>query len=68
YEEAVKCFRRSLDLQPGVQDVLANLGVALKTKGDMAQYQQVLDQLTSLNAQMGDELKKFPVPVQGSAP
>jgi tetratricopeptide (TPR) repeat protein len=68
YEEAVKCFRRSLDLQPGVQDVVANLGVALKTKGDMAQYQQVLDQLTALNAKMGEDLKNFPVPAQGSAP
>jgi len=59
YEEAVKCFHQSLELNPGVEEVLANLGVTLKTKGDMAQYQQVLDQLTALNPKTGEDLKNF---------
>jgi hypothetical protein len=47
-------------------EVVANLGVTLKTKGDLAQYQQVLDQLTALNPKMGEDLKNFSVP--GKAP
>jgi Flp pilus assembly protein TadD len=66
YEEAVRCFRKSLELKPGVEEVLANLGVTLKTKGDLAQYQQVLDQLTALNPKTGEDLKNFEVP--GKAP
>ena len=62
YEEAVKCFHKSLELKPGVVEVVANLGVTLKTKGDLAQYQQVLDQLTALNPKMGEDLKNFAVP------
>lgn len=68
YEEAVKCFHKSLELKPGMQEVVANLGVTLKTKGDMAQYQQVLDQLTALNPQMGEDLKNFAVPGKAAAP
>ena len=59
YEEAVKCFRQSLQLKPGMQEVVANLGVTLKTKGDMSQYEKVLDHLTALNPQMGEDLKNF---------
>jgi tetratricopeptide (TPR) repeat protein len=66
YEEAVKCFHKSLELKPGMVEVVANLGVTLKTKGDLAQYQQVLDQLTALNPKMGEDLKNFAVP--GKAP
>ena len=62
YEEAVKCFHKSLELKPGIVEVVANLGVTLKTKGDLAQYQQVLDQLTALNPKMGEDLKNFVVP------
>ena len=68
YEEAVKCFHQSLELKPGVQEVVANLGVTLKTKGDLAQYQQVLDQLTALNPQMGEDLKNFAVPTKPATP
>ena len=67
-EEAVKCFYKSLELKPGVVEVVANLGVALKTKGDLAQYQQVLDQLTALNPKMGEDLKNFEVPGKAPAP
>ena len=67
-EEAVKCFYKSLELKPGVVEVVANLGVALKTKGDLAQYQQVLDQLTALNPKMGEDLKNFAVPEKAPAP
>lgn len=68
YEEAVKCFRQSLELKPGMEEVIANLGVTLKTKGDLAQYQQVLDQLTALNPKMGEDLKNFAVPGKTPAP
>lgn len=68
YEEAVKCFHQSLTLKPGVEEVLANLGVALKTKGDMAQYQQVLDQLTALNPKTGEDLKNFSPPTPAAQP
>ena len=68
YEEAVKCFHQSLELKPGMQEVVANLGVTLKTKGDMAQYQQVLDQLTALNPKMGEDLKNFAVPGKPAVP
>ncbi len=68
YEEAVKCFHKSLELKPGVEEVLANLGVTLKTKGDMAQYQQVLDQLTALNPKMGEDLQNFAVPAKAPTP
>ena len=68
YEEAVKCFHKSLELKPGVEEVLANLGVTLKTKGDMAQYQQVLDQLTALNPKTGEDLKNFDPPKPAAKP
>jgi Flp pilus assembly protein TadD len=68
YEEAVKCFHKSLELKPAVPEVVANLGVTLKTKGDMAQYQQVLDQLSALNAKMGEDLKNFAVPPKPTNP
>ncbi|NDA10506.1 MAG: tetratricopeptide repeat protein, partial [Verrucomicrobia bacterium] len=68
YDEAVKCFHKSLELKPGIQEVVANLGVTLKTKGDMAQYQQVLDQLTALNPKMGEDLKNFAVPTKPANP
>jgi len=68
YEEAVRCFHQSLELKPGAEEVLANLGVTLKTKGDMAQYQQVLDQLTSLNPKMAEDLKNFAVPAKATTP
>ena len=68
YEEAVKCFHKSLELKPGAEEVLANLGVTLKTKGDMAQYQQVLDQLTALNPKTGEDLKNFAPPTPAAKP
>ena len=68
YEEAVRCFHKSLELKPGVPEVVANLGVTLKTKGDMAQYQQALDQLTALSPKMGEDLKNFAVPGKPATP
>lgn len=59
HEEAVKCFRKSLELKPDVTEVLANLGVTLKTKGDKALYEEVLQKLSALDAKMGEDLRKF---------
>lgn len=59
YTEAVDCFQKSLAFKPDVTEVLANLGVTLKTKGDKALYEEVLQKLTSLDPKMGEDLKKF---------
>jgi hypothetical protein len=45
-----------------VEEVIANLGVTLKTKRDLAQYEQILEQLMALNPKMGEDLKNFAVP------
>jgi len=65
--EAVQCFERSLALKPGVDEVLANLGVALKTKGLMREYEKVLTKLAAVNPKTAEELKAF-VPPAGSKP
>ncbi|NBR47228.1 MAG: tetratricopeptide repeat protein, partial [Verrucomicrobia bacterium] len=39
YDEAVKVFRKALELSPGNKEVLVNLGVTLKTKGELTEYE-----------------------------
>ena len=56
YEEAVKVFRKALELSPGNKETLANLGVTLKTKGEMTEYEKVVDELTKVDAQMAREI------------
>lgn len=63
YDEAVNAFRESLKLKPNVVDVLANLGVALKTKGREAEYKKLVEELTQLDAKTAKELENF-VPQQ----
>jgi len=60
--EAVQCFERSLTLKPGVDEVLANLGVALKTKGLTREYEKVLEKLAAVNPKTAEELKAFVPP------
>ena len=62
YDEAVDCFRKSLAITPDKVVVLANLGVTLKTKGDKALYEEVAQKLGSLDAKMGEDLRKFEPP------
>ena len=64
---AVQCFEKSLTLKPGVEEVLANLGVALKTKGLTREYEKVLEKLAAVNSKTAEELKAF-VPPAGSKP
>ena len=59
YPEAVDCFRKSLAIKPDVIEVLANLGVTLKTKGDQALYEEIVQKLEALDAKTAEDLKKF---------
>ena len=60
--EAVQCFEKSLTLKPGVEEVLANLGVALKTRGLTREYEKVLEKLAAVNSKTAEELKAFVPP------
>lgn len=62
YPEAIDCFRKSLVIKPDVVEVLANLGVTLKTKGDRALYEEVVQKLSSLDVKTAEDLKKFEPP------
>jgi len=59
YEEAVEALDRSLALGPDVEEVMTNLGVVLKTKGDAIRYAQVLEKLTATNPKVAKELEAF---------
>lgn len=65
YPEAVDCFQRSLAIKPDVIPVLINLGVALKTKGDQAQYEEVVRKLAMLDPKITEDLKNFQPPPSG---
>jgi len=62
YGEAIDCFQKSLAIKPDVIEVLANLGVTLKTKGDQALYEEVVQKLLALDVKTGEDLKKFQPP------
>ncbi len=62
YEEAVASFDKSLALKPNAQEVLANLGVTLKAKGDTSRYEKVLEKLATINPKTAAELKAFELP------
>lgn len=66
YEEAVECFHKSLAIKPDVIEVLANLGVTLKTKGDKALYEETVQKLSTLDPKIGEDLKKFEPPPGGN--
>ncbi len=67
YDEAVKTFRKALELSPGNKEILANLGVTLKTKGEMTAYEKVVDELSKVDAQMARELMDFSPKKTGGA-
>jgi hypothetical protein len=54
-------------MKPDVVGVLANLGVTLKTKGDQALYEEVVQKLSALDPKTAEDLKKFEPPT-GSKP
>ena len=64
YDEAVDCFKKSLAIKPDVIEVLANLGVTFKTKGDQALYEEVEQKLSALDAKTGEDLRKFEPPTR----
>ena len=53
---------KALVLKPGVEEVLANLGVALKTQGSTREYEKVLEKLAAVNPKTAEELKAFVPP------
>ena len=59
YDEAVTAFRESLKIKPRVVDVLANLGVALKTKGREQEYKKLLEELAQVDAKTAKDLENF---------
>lgn len=65
YDEAIQCFEKSLELKPDVVEVLANLGVTSKSKGDKSRYARVLEKLSTLNPKTAKELEAFqPAPAK----
>ena len=59
YQESVEALDRSLALRPDVEEVVVNLGVALKTKGDAVRYSQILEKLKVINPKSAKDLEAF---------
>ena len=65
YDEAIQCFEKSLELKPDVLEVLANLGVTSKSKGDKGRYGKVLEKLSALDPKTAKELEAYqPAPAK----
>jgi len=64
-DEAIQSFEKSLELKPDVVEVLANLGVTSKSKGDKSRYSKVLEKLSTLDPKTAKELEAFqPAPAK----
>ena len=64
-DEAIQSFEKSLELKPDVVEVLANLGVTSKSKGDKGRYAKVLEKLSTLDPKTAKELEAFqPAPAK----
>jgi cytochrome c-type biogenesis protein CcmH/NrfG len=59
YDEAIQSFEKSLELKPDVVEVLANLGVTSKSKGDKNRYEKVLEKLSTLDPKTAKELEAY---------
>ena len=59
YDEAIQCFEKSLELKPDVLEVLANLGVTSKSKGDKSRYAKVVEKLSALDPKTAKELEAY---------
>ena len=66
YDEAVKAFRRALEIQPDSAETLANLGVTLKTKGEMTEYEKTVQRLSLVDAKLAKSLMEFSPAVEGT--
>ena len=65
YDEAIQCFEKSLELKPDVVEVLANLGVTSKSKGDKGRYEKILEKLSALDPKTAKELEAYqPAPAK----
>jgi cytochrome c-type biogenesis protein CcmH/NrfG len=64
YGEAVEALDRSLAIKPDVEEVVVNLGVTLKTKGDAIRYASVLEKLSVINPKVAKDLEAFQPPTQ----
>ena len=64
-DEAIQSFEKSLELKPDVVEVLANLGVTSKSKGDKSRYAKVLEKLSILDPKTAKELEAYqPAPAK----
>lgn len=67
YDEAVKAFRKALEINPKSGEMLANLGVTLKTKGEMTEYEKTVQTLSLVDAKLAKSLMEFSPSVEGTA-
>ena len=66
YDEAVKAFRKALEINPKSGEILANLGVTLKTKGEMTEYEKTVQTLSLVDAKLAKSLMEFSPAVEGT--
>ena len=59
HSEAIKAFQRALEIKPGVGEVLANLGVTLKTSGEMTEYEKIVQSLALVDPKLARDLMEF---------
>jgi Flp pilus assembly protein TadD len=59
HAEAVRAFQRALEIKPGVAEVLANLGVTLKTSGEMTEYEKIVQSLALVDPKLARDLMEF---------
>lgn len=65
--EAVRAFQRALELKPGTAEILANLGVTLKTSGEMTEYEKIVQSLALVDAKLARDLMEFSPAKTGTA-
>ena len=59
HAEAIRAFQRALEIKPGVAEVLANLGVTLKTSGEMTEYENIVQSLALVDPKLARDLMEF---------
>jgi Flp pilus assembly protein TadD len=67
HAEAIRAFQRALEIKPGVAEVLANLGVTLKTSGEMTEYEKIVQSLALVDPKLARDLMEFS-PAKTGAP
>ena len=59
HQEAIDAFRKALEIKPGVGEVLANLGVTLKSAGEMTEYEKIVQSLALVDPKLARDLMEF---------